>query len=62
MQFSLPPLNIQQEIVEQLEHEHKMISSQKEVIELFETKIQNRLNSLWQSDKEQEPIADKVNF
>lgn len=46
--ISLPPLNIQREIVGQLEQERKMIDSQKEIIKLFEAKIQSRLNALWQ--------------
>lgn len=44
--ISLPPLHIQQEIVEQLEQERKMIDSQKEIIKLFEAKIQSRFNAL----------------
>lgn len=48
MQVLLPPLHIQQEIIEKLEHERKMIDSQKEIIKLFEAKIQNKLNSLWE--------------
>lgn len=42
----LPSLDIQQEIVGRLEQEHKMIDSQKEIIKLFEAKIQNKLNSI----------------
>ena len=60
--ISLPPLHIQQEIVEQLEQERKMIDSQKEIIKLFEAKIQSRLNSLWQSEQENETVADKTTF
>lgn len=60
--ISLPPLHIQQEIIEQLEQERKMIDSQKEIIKLFEAKIQSRLNALWQSEKEDEPTADKTTF
>lgn len=48
----LPPLDKQQEIVEQLEQERKMIDSQKEIIKLFEAKIQNKLNSIWQFEEE----------
>lgn len=44
--ISLPPLHIQREIVEQLEQERKMIDSQKEIIKLFEAKIQSRFNAL----------------
>jgi type I restriction enzyme M protein len=62
LHFFLPPLHMQQEIVEQLEQERKMIDSQKEIIKLFEAKIQNRLNSLWQSEEENESVADKAIF
>lgn len=44
--ISLPPLHIQQEIVEQLEQERKIIDSQKEIIKLFEAKIQSRFNAI----------------
>lgn len=52
IKIPLPPLRIQQEIVEQLEQERKMIDSQKEIIKLFEAKIQNKLNSIWQFEEE----------
>ena len=52
IKIPLPPLRIQQEIVEQLEQERKMIDSQKEIIKLFEAKIQNKLNSIWQFKEE----------
>lgn len=51
IEIPLPPLHIQQEIVEQLEQERKMIDSQKEIIKLFEVKLQNRLNSLLEFTK-----------
>lgn len=52
LSIPLPPIHIQQKIVEQIEQEHKMIDSQKEIVKLFETKIQDKLNSLWQSEEE----------
>ena len=48
IQIPLPSLEIQQEIVNQLETEQKMIESQREIIKLFEEKIIGKLNSLWQ--------------
>lgn len=62
IEMPLPPLHIQQEIVEKLEQERKMIDSQKEIIKLFEAKIQSRLNSIWQFEEENEPVADKATF
>ena len=49
-EIPLPSLEEQQKIVNELDSYQKIVDSQKETIELFETKIQNRLNSLWQSD------------
>lgn len=62
IEMPLPPLHIQQEIVGRLEQEHKMIDSQKEIINLFEAKIQNKLNSIWQTEEENELVADKETF
>ncbi len=45
-----PPLHIQQQIVEELETQRKMIEKYKEDIKYFEDKIKNKLNSLWQDD------------
>ena len=39
-----------------------MIDSHKEIIKLFEAKIHSRWNALWQSEKEDEPTADKTTF
>jgi restriction endonuclease S subunit len=47
MPIPLPPLETQQQIVEKLEIKRKMIESQKEIIKLFEGKINNKLSSLW---------------
>ena len=44
----LPLLHIQQEIVDQLETEQKMIEQQ-EFIKIFENKMKTRLDDLWQS-------------
>jgi restriction endonuclease S subunit len=49
-QFALPLLPIQQEIVSLLEKERRVIESKKEIIAVFEQKIKNKLNNLWQSD------------
>lgn len=55
-QIPLPPLHIQEEIVKQLEIERKMIEQQKDVIKLFEAKVQNKLNALWQTKEQKELI------
>ena len=50
-QIPLPLIEEQQEIVAQLELERKMIEQQKDIIKVFEQKIQHRLNDLWQSEE-----------
>jgi restriction endonuclease S subunit len=47
IQIYLPDIRTQEQIVEQLEIERKMIESQKEVIQLFQSKLENKINSLW---------------
>lgn len=44
----LPPLEVQQKIVAELEAERALIEAQKEVIATFEYKMQSTLNTLWQ--------------
>jgi len=48
MSISLPPLNVQKQIVAKLETERTMIEANKETIKLFEEKLKTKLNSLWQ--------------
>ena len=69
IQIPLPPIHIQQEIVEQLEAERKIIEFQKNIIAILEKKIQNRLDELWQSerknkvsDKQNEPVSNQLAF
>jgi type I restriction enzyme S subunit len=49
--FLSPPIYIQHEIVEQLEKEREIINQQKEIIKLFQSKIDNKLNSIWQPEE-----------
>ncbi|MFT4967343.1 MAG: type I restriction enzyme M protein [Candidatus Deianiraeaceae bacterium] len=60
----LPPIHIQQEIVEQLETERKMIDSQKNIITLFEKKMKDKIDSLWKvkNKDDNEQTADKSTF
>ncbi|MCC8483098.1 MAG: restriction endonuclease subunit S [Rickettsia endosymbiont of Labidopullus appendiculatus] len=62
LSIPVPSLLEQQEIVERLEQERKMIDSQKEIIKLSEAKIQSTLNALWQPEEENEPVANKATF
>ncbi len=43
----LPPLSVQQEIVERLEKERAFVDYQDEIIKCFEAKIEEKLESLW---------------
>lgn len=51
-QIPFPPIHVQQRIVDKLETERKMVESQKVIIKLFQSKINDKLDSIWQSDKE----------
>lgn len=43
----LPPLEIQQQIVSQIEEEQKMVDANKKLIEIFEQKIKARIDEVW---------------
>lgn len=43
----LPPLGIQNSIVEQLETERKLVESNKSLIEIFKKKIENKIAEVW---------------
>ena len=45
--FPLPPMNIQREIVKLLEQEKIYISANKQLIEIFEQKIKERIAKVW---------------
>ena len=44
----LPTLEQQQQIINDMDNYQKMIESQKEIISYFETKVRDRLNSIWE--------------
>lgn len=48
----LPPLEIQQQIVSQIEEEQKMVDANKKLIEIFEQKIKDRIDEVWGVKKE----------
>jgi len=43
----IPPLEIQQSIVERIEGERQIIEGNKKLIELYTKKIQDRINKIW---------------
>lgn len=59
----LPPLSIQQQIVEQIENERKIVEMNKQLIALQEEKIKNKIASLWQQDKqEKSPLPNSFDL
>jgi len=51
LSIPVPPVCVQQKIVDQLKTERKMIDSQKEIITFFQAKIDNKLNSIFTNQK-----------
>ena len=47
IQIPLPPLEIQQQIVAQIEREQALVNANKELIALFEQKIKDRIARVW---------------
>ena len=47
MEFPLPPLSIQQEIVAQIEAEQEMVNGNKKLIEIYEQKIKDKVKEVW---------------
>ena len=45
--FPLPPISIQQEIVNRIEEEQALINANKKLITIFEQKIKDEINRLW---------------
>ncbi len=48
LSIPLPPVKIQETIVNQIENEKKLINANKELIKLYEQKIKDEINKLWQ--------------
>jgi type I restriction enzyme M protein len=47
MMIPIPPIEIQQSIVEQIESERQIIEGNKKLIEIYTQKIQDRINKIW---------------
>lgn len=43
----LPPIETQKEIVAQIEEEQKLVDSNKQLIEIFEKKIKDKISEVW---------------
>ena len=59
LEIPLPPISVQQEIVKQIEEEQALINSNKKLIEIFEQKIKDEINKLWQVAPKEYAVADK---
>lgn len=49
----IPPIEIQHQIVAQIEKEQALVNANKQLIEIFEQKIKDRIAKVWGADKEQ---------
>lgn len=47
LKISVPPIEIQQSIVERIESERQIIDGNKKLIEIYTQKIQDRINKIW---------------
>ena len=47
VEISLPPIDIQREIVAGLESERALVEANRKLVEIFEKKIQNKLTEIW---------------
>jgi len=54
LKVALAPLETQQQIVAQIEKEQELVNSNKELIEIFEKKIKDRIAKVWGEEKTKE--------
>lgn len=47
----LPPLEVQEQIVAEIEAEQQLVESAKKLIDIYQTKITNTVNKLWETEK-----------
>ena len=47
LKIPLPPLSVQQKIVAQIESEQKKVTGTKELVEIFEQKINDKISEVW---------------
>ena len=47
LMISIPALEIQQQIVTQIKKEQELVNSSKQLIEIFEQKIKDRVSKIW---------------
>jgi type I restriction enzyme M protein len=56
----LPPLSEQKQIVTRIEQEQQLVNANKELIKLYEQKINDEINKLWQSEPKQPKELESV--
>lgn len=54
-----PPLEIQDQFVSQIEREQKLVNANKQLIELFEQKIKDRIAKVWGADKKERVVYEE---
>jgi type I restriction enzyme M protein len=59
LEIPFPSLSIQQQIVNRIEQEQQLINANKQLIQIFEQKIKDEINKLWQSDTKEYAIEDE---
>jgi len=47
LKIPLPPIEVQKEIVAQIEEEQKLVDSNKQLIEIFDKKIKDKISEVW---------------
>ena len=62
-EIPVPPLSIQQEIVNRIEKEQQLVNANKELIKIYEQKIKDEINKLWQTEpKQYAETEEKINI
>jgi restriction endonuclease S subunit len=59
-QIPLPPIDVQQDIVSQIQTEQRLVNANKELIEIFEQKIKDRIAKVWGEKKKEYVMEDET--
>jgi type I restriction enzyme M protein len=60
LEIPCPSISIQKQIVDQIEQEQQLINANKQLIQIFEQKIKDEINKLWQADAKEDATDDEV--
>ncbi len=58
LKIVVPNIETQHKIVSQIEKEQELVNANKQLIEIFEQKIKDRIAKVWGEDKEQEETLE----